>query len=161
MFGTEADREAIVPRTPWRPIGLWCEMDRMLDDLGFERVDLRFPSFELVAGGSGRVPAVDITDAGDKYLVQAELPGIAKENVEVEIADGSLEIRGRMEEKKEEKGEGYVRRERGRMSFHRRIPIYEDVDEEGIEARMKDGVLEITLPKAKKAEEPRKKVEVK
>jgi len=159
MFGTDADREAIVPRTPWRPIGLWCEMDRMLDDFGFGWRDLRFPSLGLVAGGSTRIPAVDVKDRGDKYFLQAELPGMAKEDVEV--VDGSLEIRGRSEGKKEEKGEGYVRKERGTMSFYRRIPIYEDVDEGGIEARMKDGVLEITLPKAKKAEETRKKVEVK
>jgi len=136
-------------------------MERMLDDLRMGWGESWFPSLPIFSGGFERIPAVDIKDAGDKYIVQAELPGIRKDDVEIEIVDNMLEIRAKKEEEKEEKGVGYVRRERGRLSFYRRIPMYEDIDPDKIEAKMEDGVLEIALPKLRKVEEKRKKVEVK
>ncbi|MEM2944003.1 MAG: Hsp20/alpha crystallin family protein [Methanomassiliicoccales archaeon] len=155
------DREGIVPRSYWGPLGLLDEMERMLDNLRMGWGETWFPSFPIFSRTFERIPAVDIKDLGDKYIIQAEMPGIGKEDVEIEIVDGALEIKAKKEEEKEEKGVGYVRRERGRLSFYRRIPIYEDIDQEKIEAKMEDGVLEITLPKLRKVEEKRKRVEVK
>lgn len=157
----DREREGIVPRSYWGPLSVLDEMERMLDDLRMGWGESWFPSFPMLGGSFERIPAIDIKDAGDKYIVQAEMPGISKDDVEIEIVDNMLEIRAKKEEEKEEKGVGYVRRERGRLSFYRRIPVYEDMDQDKIEAKMEDGILEITLPKLRKVEEKRKKVEVK
>jgi HSP20 family protein len=106
-----------------------------------------------------RVPAVDVREEEDQYVVNAELPGMTKEDVSIEVGDGVLEITAKKEQEREEKGEGYLRRERGAMCFHRRLTLPEDVDPQTIEAKLAEGVLEVRLPKVEKGS-ARKKVEV-
>ena len=83
-------------------------------------------------------------------MVSVELPGMAKEDVSIEVGDGVLEITAKKERDSEEKGEGYLRRERGAMCFHRRLTLPEDVDPQTIEAKLAEGVLEVRLPKVEK-----------
>jgi HSP20 family protein len=108
-----------------------------------------------------RFPAVDIKDEGDHYLVEADLPGLSKEDVEVMVGEGILDITAKREERKEVNDEGYLRRERGFVSFHRRLNLPDDASEEGLEAKLEDGVLNIRVRKTKDGMEKRKKVEVK
>lgn len=148
----------LVPRNYWTPMSLIDEMERTFEDFRTGMRGFWFPSTS-VAGS--RIPAIDMKDAGNEYIVEADMPGMSKENVEIEIVEGGLRISAKKEEASEEEREGYLRRERGYMSFHRRLPIPEDSDVDAIEARLVDGVLQITIPKKERPEKERKTVEVK
>lgn len=134
------------------------EMDRMFDRLRFGIEDFWWPS-PFVRGP--RVPRVDMKEEDNSYLVEAEVPGMTKENVEIELGTNSIDIKAKKEEEKEEKAEGYIRRERGSLSFYRRLPLPEDADRDLIEAKMEDGILKISIPKTQKPEDRKKKVEIK
>jgi HSP20 family protein len=99
-------------------------------------------------------PAVDIRETDDAVVVSADLPGIEKEMVSVEFKEGILTLRGERKFEREVKEENYHRLERTYGAFHRSFTVPAPVDEEKISAGMKDGVLEIRLPK-KEAAKPR------
>lgn len=91
---------------------------------------------------------VDILDEQDKYLLDAELPGFKKEDIQLDVKDGILTISAQHDENKEEKDEktGYIRRERRYGSFCRSFDIT-GVDDEHITASYQNGILELNLPK--------------
>ena len=91
---------------------------------------------------------VDVKDEGDRYTLEADMPGVSKDNLKVEVANGTLTISADYDEKKEEKGEDdkYVYRERRCGSMRRSFNV-EGIREEDITAEFKDGVLKLTLPK--------------
>lgn len=91
----------------------------------------------------------DIRDAGDKYVLEAELPGFNKEDISLDLKDGILTITAEHKEEKEDKDEKgcYIRRERRYGSFQRSFDVT-GIDEGGITAAYKNGVLELNLPKA-------------
>ena len=91
---------------------------------------------------------VDVKDEGDRYTLEADMPGVSKDNVKVEIVGGMLTISANYDEKKEEKGEDdkYVYRERRCGSMRRSFNV-EGIREDDITAEFKDGVLKLTLPK--------------
>ncbi|MGE5699809.1 MAG: Hsp20/alpha crystallin family protein [Deltaproteobacteria bacterium] len=99
-------------------------------------------------------PTVDIYETDDDIVVTAELPGMEKEQVAVEYKDGILTLRGERKLEKEVKEESYHRMERSYGVFHRSFTLPGTVDEEKITARMKNGVLEVHLPK-KEAAKPK------
>jgi len=100
------------------------------------------------------VPTVDIFETDDDIVVTAELPGLEKDQVGVEYKDGILTLRGERNLEREVKEESYHRMERSYGAFHRSFTLPGTVDEEKISARMKNGVLEIHLPK-KEAAKPK------
>ena len=91
---------------------------------------------------------VDVRDEGDSYTLEADLPGVSKDNLKVEVSGGMLTISAEYDEKKEEKGEDdkYVYRERRCGSMRRSFNV-EGIREDDITAEFKDGVLKLTLPK--------------
>lgn len=91
----------------------------------------------------------DIRDAGDKFILEAELPGFNKEDISLDVKDGILTISAQHSETTEEKGDKgeYIRRERRFGSFTRSFDI-SGIDEGGISAAYRNGVLELSLPKA-------------
>lgn len=91
---------------------------------------------------------VDVKDEGDRYTLEADMPGVSKDNLKVEVANGTLTIFADYDEKKEEKGEDdkYVYRERRCGSMRRSFNV-EGIREDDITAEFKDGVLKLTLPK--------------
>ena len=95
-------------------------------------------------------PAVEVLERGDKLLVRAELPGVSKDDVSVDITDDVLTIEGERRQESEDRGEGFYRSERSYGHFVRSIPLPEGVDSEKADAKFKDGVLEITLPAPKR-----------
>jgi len=97
------------------------------------------------------LPAVDIRETEDKYLLEVELAGIKKEDVHIDVKDGCLTIRGERKFEHEEKKDTYSRIERTYGSFERNFSLPEHVADDRIEAAYKDGVLTITLPKTEKA----------
>ena len=91
----------------------------------------------------------DIRDAGDKFILEAELPGFEKEDIKLDLKDGILTISAEHNENSDQKDEkgNYIRRERRYGSFSRSFDVT-GIDENGITAAYKNGVLELSLPKA-------------
>ena len=100
-------------------------------------------------------PAVDIREESDRFVILADLPGVDPKDIEVTMEKGILTIKGERSSEKEETHEGYKRVERVRGSFYRRFSLPDTADAEHIEAKGKNGVLEIVLPKLEKVQ-PRK-----
>ena len=101
----------------------------------------------------------DIRDTGDAYLLEAELPGFKKEDISLDLKEGILTITAAHSESSEKKGEdgSYIRRERRYGSFQRSFDVT-GIDEAAITAAYENGVLALTLPKAKPAEPESKKI---
>lgn len=105
------------------------------------------------------MPSVDISETDAAYLVKAEVPGVNKDDVKVSIQDGMLTIQGERKQEKEEKGKKFHRIERSYGSFARSFRVPDDADENSVKAEFKDGMLNVTLAKSKKAKP--KSIEVK
>lgn len=96
-------------------------------------------------------PPVDIYEDNDTIVVKAELPGVRKEDVSIEIKDNVLSLTGERKHEEEVKKESYHRMERVYGKFSRSFSLPDSVKIDGIKAQYKDGVLEIILPKAEKS----------
>lgn len=96
---------------------------------------------------AGFIPPVDVHEEGDRYVVQADLPGVNPDDVEITAEKGVLTIRGERKQEKREKTEGYQRIERVVGGFTRRFALPENVVADEIKARYTNGVLEVTIPK--------------
>lgn len=131
---------------PFRPLSMFEEMERMFENFmpqGWMRSHT--PGLSLL---DEQMPKVDVIDNDDTLLIRATLPGVKKENLEVSTTDHSLTIRGTVhEEHKEEKKGEYYRKEISSGNFLRTVSLPALVDESGISARYKDGMLEVTIPK--------------
>jgi len=92
-------------------------------------------------------PVVDITESDKEYLVKADLPGVKKEDVKLDVANGVLTLSGERSTQKEDKGEKYHRIERTYGRFSRSFSVPEDVRIEQIRADSKDGVISVHLPR--------------
>jgi HSP20 family protein len=119
-------------------------MDRLFDNF-----------FEHGPRGPGHLsawePAVEVADTTDAVIVKAQVPGIPKDNIQVNVTDDAITLKGEMkeEEKKEEKN--YTRREFRYGAFSRTIALPAAVQADKATAQLKEGVLEITIPKSEKA----------
>lgn len=136
---------------------------REMDDL-FNSLRRAYGRGPTTAGNGGDLanwaPAVDISETDKEYLVKGELPGLKKEDVNIEVHSGVLTLSGERRSEKEDKGEKYHRVERAYGSFSRSFSVPENVDEKAIEADFKDGVVTVHLPKTAKTEPERKKIPV-
>jgi HSP20 family protein len=126
------------------------EMDRLFDDFGFGGLAARpGPGRSLAgrgaAGMAGWSPQVEMFEREGKLVVRADLPGMKKEDVSVDLDDDVITIRGERRSEHEEDREGYYHSERSYGSFHRMIPLPDGVDGESAKASFRDGVLEITM----------------
>ena len=110
-------------------------------------------------GGKVFTPAVDIKDEENKLVVTTDLPGINKEDVEINLKEDMLEISAKSGKEQEKEEEGYIRKERSYTRFYRAVRLPTSVKEEGSTAKMENGVLTITHPKMK-LEEPTKKIQI-
>ena len=138
---------------------LFGDVDRMFDDF-FGRRWLRPFGWERpLAELQALAPSVDVVDREDEVVVRAEVPGFKKEDIDISVSGTMLTIKGDMKaEKKEEKGD-YYRCEIARGAFARTLALPAEVDEAKAKAAMKDGVLELTLPKLEKARRRRITIE--
>ena len=100
-------------------------------------------------GTISRTPLVDMVDRGNRYNLRLEVPGIAKDKIQLSATDDSIEISGEQaeEESTEDKGNNYIYNERSYRSFYRSIPIPEEILPSKITARMNNGILQIEIPK--------------
>ena len=144
----------------------WTDPFRDITNLQ-DRMNQLFGNF--LERGAGReeglgtgvwMPAVDIYETKDAICVRAELPGMGKEAIGVEVKDGVLTIRGERKFEKEIQEENYHRIERSYGTFHRSFTLPSSVDGEKVTARMKDGVLQVDLPKREQAKPKQIKIAV-
>ncbi len=140
------------------------EMERMFDNY-FSRGWMRpfrseWPSFSRLAQPfEGKSPSVDVIERDDAVIVKAELPGVDKKDIDVSVTSNTVTIKGSTShEEKEEKGD-YYRCEMSRGSYQRTLSLPADVDEGKAKAKLKDGILELTLPKVTKSKRKSIKVE--
>ncbi len=96
-----------------------------------------------------REPFIDIQETDKEIIVTAEIPGVEKENIKVNVYDNTLEISASISKEEKEKREGFIRKERRLGKFYRTITLPCEVLTEKAKATYKNGVLEIRLPKAK------------
>ena len=96
-------------------------------------------------------PSTDISETTKEFIVRADLPGVNKEDIELSVVDGQLNIRGKRHENKREEKEDVIRVERFSGMFFRRIPLSKIVDAEKIAAEYRDGELIVHIPKSNKS----------
>jgi len=97
-------------------------------------------------------PAVDIREERDRYVIEADLPGVDPKDIEVTMEDGVLTLKGERRFEKEASGDNYKRVERAYGVFYRRFSLPDTANPDKIEAHGKNGVLEIVLPKEEKVQ---------
>lgn len=98
---------------------------------------------------------VDVQDNEDGYVVEAEIPGVTKDELDVDLRDNRLTVSVNREESVDEEGKNYVHRERRRTSMTRTLML-PDASSDGVEAKLNEGVLTIAVPKIKRADAPTK-----
>jgi len=145
------------------------EMDRVFEGFGFEPRP-RFPSLftwgrelrepEPWTAPVEWTPRVEVFEREGQYVVRAELPGMTKDEVKVEVKEGILTLEGERKEHKKEEHEGYRYSECRYGSFYRAIPLPEGVEYAKATAEFKDGVLEVTMPAAPRPQQKMIRVDV-
>jgi HSP20 family protein len=126
-----------------------------LDDLARiqERVNALFEEALLGSGLGGREPrepgtwepAVDLLETAESYLLYAELPGVRRQDIELEVLDGALELTGTRQPLEE--GRSFMRMERSYGPFRRRFALAQSVDPEAVRASFERGILKVEIPK--------------
>lgn len=140
------------------PFGLLRRMttdiERLFDEVALDRPIVGLPR---LLGDTRWVPTVDVFEKNGSLIVRADLPGLTKKDVNVEVTDHQLTIQGERKTEFEETREGVYRQERAYGSFYRAIPLPEHVKPEDVKATFANGVLEVAmpLPSAKQLPKPR------
>ena len=140
--------------TNW-PFAGFEEMDRWFDD--FRR------SFEQRSWGPQgpwgetgllvREPLVDVIDKGSEFLVRAELPGVAKEDLDLNVTDDGIEIKAESNRSREEREKNYYFQERSYQALHRFLSFPDEVKPDLASASFKDGILAVRVPKKEPTQE--------
>jgi HSP20 family protein len=107
------------------------------------------------------VPALEVFERDNNLVVQAELPGINKDNIKVEVTGEGLAIQGERKSEYEDKREGYYRSERSYGRFCRTVPLPEGIDPEKARAQFKDGVLQVEIPLPPSAQRKHREIPIK
>lgn len=119
------------------------ELDNLLE--GFFRPLRR----QSEAKTQGFIPAMDVTERENEYVIHMDMPGVSREDVDITLADGVLTICGEVKRNREERsGDRVIREERSYGKLTRSVRLGSHIDEKKVTANYKDGVLELTLPKA-------------
>lgn len=130
-----------MPVNPWRDLRAWQER---LERLSSHRAD-------------SWTPAIDVYETADRYVVAAELPGLARDQIELAMADSQLTIRGQRAARAADDVH-YQQVERGHGAFTRTFAFTDKIDVEHVTADLADGILTVTLPKVPPA--PQRQIEV-
>jgi HSP20 family protein len=135
--------------TPFRMLERFAdEMDRVFDDFGFGRLRSREPGqgFGFLSGKDIWTPELEVFHRNSELVIRADLPGLTKDDVKVDVTESQVTIEGERQRQHEEEREGVYRSERSYGSFYRVIPLPEGVIADQAKATFKNGVLEITMP---------------
>lgn len=135
------------------------EMDRLFAPYlrGFH-----WPRFGFGSAEDGAlIASLDISETPETLQIVADVPGIKEKDIDITLNDHFLTLKGKRESESEEKKKNYHRIERSYGEFQRRVALPCEVDSARVDAKLKDGVLTITLPKSVKAMEQEKKIPIK
>lgn len=133
------------------------DMDRLFGQFGLGRTGFTLsPALDQPLWS----PPVELFERGNNLVVRADLPGVKKEDLNIEIQDDLLTISGERRSEEEENREGFYRSERSYGSFYRSIPLPNEVKADQVNASFRDGVLEVTLPSPRQEERKAKKIEI-
>ena len=119
------------------------EMDRLFEDF-FDGAPLGL--WERTTG-----PAVEVSDTRDAVLVKAQVPGVSKDNLQISVSNDALTLKGELNQEEKKEDAHYYQREFRYGAFERIIPLPVAVQADKVSAQLKDGLLEITLPKSEQA----------
>jgi HSP20 family protein len=152
-------KENVMNLMRWEPFRESDEFFRALSRPIFDR----WPSTSSENGGQRPdwLPAVDISETDDEYLLKADLPGLKREDVKVTLENNVLTVEGERKHESEAKGEKTHRVERFYGGFCRRFTLPENTDPESIRAECRDGMLNVHIPKRETRAEKPKEIEVK
>ena len=158
------------PLGPWTgargltPLGLGPfgsfrrEMDRLFDDF-FTPAEGR--SFAPAVAGESLWPRIDVEETDQAYIVTAEVPGLDEKGIDLSLRENLLTISGEKREERSDQKRGAAYAERFYGQFKRTIPFEVEVDEDKVDAKFKNGVLTVSLPKSQKSEAKVRRIEVK
>ena len=134
---------ALVRWDPFRELQhMQSRLNHLFGDTRFQRTGEDGMSF------SGWSPAVDVEETDKEYLIKADLPDVKKEDVKVELLDGTVTIEGERRQEKEEKGKRFHKIEREYGKFLRRFALPTEVEASKVQAEFENGVLHVHLPKS-------------
>jgi HSP20 family protein len=128
---------------PWEPFRALRRRDDAFEDVF--RDFFRGMPFEEAA----LMPAAEVAESDGEVTVKLEIPGVEKDQIELNVADDELTVRGETRKETEEKKKNYYRQEIRYGSFQRTVPLPVEVDAAKASAELKNGVLKVTLPKSK------------
>jgi HSP20 family protein len=112
----------------------------------------RWPGFaEIRAPFEGRWPKVDVIDRDDEIVIRAELPGVSKDDIDVSVTERAVTIKAKTKSESKEEKEHYYRCETTSGEFERSVMLPQEVESDGAQAGLKDGILELRLRKVKKS----------
>lgn len=143
----------------WRPFRDLATMQEEMNRL-FDRMFDRFPERRGISEGICS-PCVDISETKDDLVITVEIPGMKKDDIKVSLNDNILTLKGEKRQEKVVDEENYHRIERSYGAFHRSFTLPTAVQQDRVKASYKDGVLQITLPKAEEAKPKEIAIEVK
>jgi len=145
------------------------EMDSLFEDFGFGS-GIHWPRLlarrrALLPREAGPAPAewfpeIDVVEREGQFAVRADLPGMSKDDVKVEVTDGMLTIRGERKHEQKEEREGYSYRECSYGRFYRSIPLPDGAEASKATADFRNGVLEVTMPAALQAEKKPRRLDI-
>jgi HSP20 family protein len=157
--GQQDQRKGLSRRQDFLPSSLWAESPFKLMRRFSKEMDRMFG--DVFAGGTWFpqaqwAPPIEVLERDDKLVVRAELPGLSKDDVKVEVTDDLLTIAGERREEHEEKREGFRHSEWRYGRFSRSVPLPEGVSPEDVRCTFQNGVLEITMPAPQRVERSRR-----
>ena len=152
------------PDTPAHPLQqLHQELDRLFEQsfrsFGISPYGFSLPRFPRLADGLLK-PTLDLGANDREYTITVEVPGVNEKDVQLEIVNDTLTIRGEKRQEKEEKQKDFYRLERSYGTFQRILSLPEDADQNGVKATFKKGVLTITMPRKALPESKVRRIEV-
>ncbi len=145
----------LIPAIAISPLRELARLENEINRLFKEFLPAEVQNVEVVTWS----PKVDVYEKDNNIIVEAEIPGAKKEDIEVKIRDNAVIVRGEVKKEEEKKDENYHRKERFYGKFERVIPLPADVKVEEAKAEYQDGVLKLVIPKA--VQEKEVKIEIK
>lgn len=143
----------------WDPFGNVSALQGRINRM-FEEAFPRAASMEEDLMTCEWRPPVDIYETADGLVIVAELPGVVKENVSIEVKDNILTLRGERMVDAEVSDDQYYRRERACGIFNRAFTLFDNINPESIRAKFSDGILRITIPRPEEQATPQVKVNI-
>ena len=131
---------------PWFKEDSFEEMEnRFREQLSY--MDRYLPNLEESVEKLTKDIYCDLDDQGDKFVLTADLPGMDKDEINVNVLDSQIEISAEHKESKEEKKKGQIRSERSHLKYYRTMTLPEEVVGSGVRAKMNNGILSVEIPK--------------